>query len=537
MSVTYFIKNGFANIRTLMTSICADLTDPTVTTDNVQYFEGVYPFPFDPLTIFPSGTAYPAGNVVILESKLAVDPMANVETVSTPTGSINAAWRLGFVLHNDVTLTLHAGSRLNLPGMESGAAAGKLTFLTNRASNPDKLEFREPPGCVNIATWTEYNPSNYKIFGNVLRASIPGRTAGAGDAVLPGPNVSIPNEVFLSRISSIGAEGSYPMNYSLTLANRGMVLCVWEDNQEEISETVLGESGHGQYTDTDKLSKVYGNSPVRWVVFQRAVDRESGFVRGGRRLRGNLDFKTGTVINETSRCPVFCVFGNSNPAEYKKFIVRENDVLTPSPKRSASVNTVDSPAILNPLQQQSVTEQGEFVVTFLNNLATSRFRYGDELDLIGTVGAEVVGGGTNIKVKVYSDNYERTYSALYANKQYGGGMRIMVLTAANSDDESKNTEIRHNHPRQDYIYTVGYVGPYTAAPSDMRLKSNIVRVGTLPIGIGIYEYDIFDRREVGVMAQEVLLVKPEAVLTHEQGYYLVDYSKIDFERTVKKVYH
>ena len=72
MSVTYFIKNGFANIRTLMTSICADLTDPTVTTDNVQYFEGVYPFPFDPLTIFPSGTAYPAGNVVILESKLAI---------------------------------------------------------------------------------------------------------------------------------------------------------------------------------------------------------------------------------------------------------------------------------------------------------------------------------------------------------------------------------------------------------------------------------------------------------------------------------
>ncbi|NCW98228.1 MAG: hypothetical protein EBW71_04450, partial [Betaproteobacteria bacterium] len=45
--------------------------------------------------------------------------------------------------------------------------------------------------------------------------------------------------------------------------------------------------------------------------------------------------------------------------------------------------------------------------------------------------------------------------------------------------------------------------------SDRRLKSNIERVGVHPLGIGIYEYDIFDRRERGVMADEVLTVMPE----------------------------
>jgi hypothetical protein len=55
------------------------------------------------------------------------------------------------------------------------------------------------------------------------------------------------------------------------------------------------------------------------------------------------------------------------------------------------------------------------------------------------VGAEVVGGGTNIEVKVYQDGYTRTYSALYANRQYGNGMRIMVLTKADYRDEDKNT--------------------------------------------------------------------------------------------------
>ena len=62
--------------------------------------------------------------------------------------------------------------------------------------------------------------------------------------------------------------------------------------------------------------------------------------------------------------------------------------------------------------------------------------------------------------------------------------------------------------------------------SDIRLKSNIVKVGEHPLGIGIYEYDIFDRREHGVMAQEVLTVKPEAVAQHSSGYLMVNYGAL-----------
>jgi hypothetical protein len=62
--------------------------------------------------------------------------------------------------------------------------------------------------------------------------------------------------------------------------------------------------------------------------------------------------------------------------------------------------------------------------------------------------------------------------------------------------------------------------------SDRRLKSNIVRVGTHPLGVGIYEYDIFDRRERGVMAQEVEKVRPEAVIEHPDGYKMVNYAAL-----------
>jgi hypothetical protein len=59
--------------------------------------------------------------------------------------------------------------------------------------------------------------------------------------------------------------------------------------------------------------------------------------------------------------------------------------------------------------------------------------------------------------------------------------------------------------------------------SDRRLKSNIVRVGTHPRGIGVYEYDIFGQRQRGVMADEVKQVLPEAVVTHPSGYQMVNY--------------
>ena len=63
--------------------------------------------------------------------------------------------------------------------------------------------------------------------------------------------------------------------------------------------------------------------------------------------------------------------------------------------------------------------------------------------------------------------------------------------------------------------------------SDPRLKSNVVRVGTHRLGIGVYEYDIFGKRQRGVMADEVESVMPEAVALHPSGYKMVNYGMIN----------
>lgn len=63
--------------------------------------------------------------------------------------------------------------------------------------------------------------------------------------------------------------------------------------------------------------------------------------------------------------------------------------------------------------------------------------------------------------------------------------------------------------------------------SDRRLKSNVVRIGDHPrLPIGVYAYDIFGRREPGVMADEVLAVRPEAVSFDPSGYMKVDYGAL-----------
>lgn len=86
-----------------------------------------------------------------------------------------------------------------------------------------------------------------------------------------------------------------------------------------------------------------------------------------------------------------------------------------------------------------------------------------------------------------------------------------------------NMNNAYNSSMMNGLFSLGSAG--LAKFSDRRLKSNIVKVGNYN-GHNIYEYDIFGKRERGVMAQEVMSVKPDAVLVSNDGWLMVDYSKL-----------
>ena len=72
--------------------------------------------------------------------------------------------------------------------------------------------------------------------------------------------------------------------------------------------------------------------------------------------------------------------------------------------------------------------------------------------------------------------------------------------------------------------------------SDIRTKENIVPVGFLPNGLPVYEYEYKQEfkdnplaghgKFIGVMAQEVEQIMPEAVITLSNGYKAVNYGAL-----------
>jgi len=64
--------------------------------------------------------------------------------------------------------------------------------------------------------------------------------------------------------------------------------------------------------------------------------------------------------------------------------------------------------------------------------------------------------------------------------------------------------------------------------SDRRLKRDIAKVGVLDGDIDLYRYRYLwnDEMFVGVMAQDLLDIRPDAVVHRDDGYLAVDYSRL-----------
>jgi outer membrane immunogenic protein len=129
-----------------------------------------------------------------------------------------------------------------------------------------------------------------------------------------------------------------------------------------------------------------------------------------------------------------------------------------------------------------------------------------------------VGGGLNFAL------YREVW-VFVEYDHYWFGDHQMDLVASNQDSRlSVNV-------RQDV--DVVKAGLNVRFASDVRLKRDLVRLRTLDNGIGIYRFRYFwsDELYVGVMAQEVSKVIPEAVTEAPDGYLRVDYTRLGLQFT------
>jgi hypothetical protein len=277
-------------------------------------------------------------------------------------------------------------------------SANTLAYLTGTGIGDEgKYKFATPAGYADYGT--PNNPGTFfpKNDGEAIKV------IGVATEII-GSDVGFINRINLDRLSGL----AIPLSYELTVTQKGIFIGIWD---------VLSEQNGKRFN---------------WLAVQRSVDRISGGIRG--RARTTETGKVGTFLTNTKNSvgPVYCV--NSVNNLYYQFVVREEDQGGPTIPASAAVNSEDNTAIINPFDQQSITDDGKYVITFLNKLSTNRYRYPDELDMVGTLSSDVIGFGTETRISAYDEEkdpikpLQRVYRSMPSNSPFGTGMRLMVLT-------------------------------------------------------------------------------------------------------------
>lgn len=347
------------------------------------------------------------GNAVISKvANLNVDNnTANITLSSTQSPNLvgatvrlyfpfNQPWRLAFEANGRQTMNAYAATSVQLK--DDGTIARITDFngnVTDRAGMMGAL-----PSII-------YTANTGTTKGNVIT-----------DVGIDTANIY---QGFVNRsIRVANYPEAYPLSYIATFTDRGLFFGVWEGTW-----SVMQKSRSRQLSERDAW--------FNWFLVQRPVDRKTGQTR------------------TTGQSPVFCI--NSVGYKYWKFVVRERDVMHPTQgdKETQSYNfqantgnvflettqyrvpadrhSEDSHMLLNTTDQIALTEDSKYLVSFLYNLTTPRFRYSDELDMIGQTAGDVAMASSDIKIRAYGEDADRTYKSLAANLPYNAGLRICVL--------------------------------------------------------------------------------------------------------------
>lgn len=259
-----------------------------------------------------------------------------------------------------------------------------------------------------LSVTTGTTPYTMGLLGTTSEPNNQVASGGGGSTNRPlGSELWKPGQVFIGRgladASGTGAtlsgkseaykDAGDGVNYSYTLSigDHGVALFTWENTTE----------------DKPVFSMFAVQSPV------------------------NKD--TGAPLTDL-KSPIFCVYNNDNTG-YKKFIVNEADVATPTKTVPAGEDSTDSAAIINEEEQVAVKLDNKYLITFPNRVNTERFAYSEELDMIAYTSAKVIGEDTVLELKVYGEDTPRKYRAMKANKANNNGMRLLVLqNGAGVDD-------------------------------------------------------------------------------------------------------
>ena len=463
---------------------------------------------------YPIWTAQPTGNITLwqdpntsnIDSGVAI---ANITAQSNRTGTLaNVSYA-----PSSFTFTLEASGTVDpLNGTtDPNSIVGSPEPLIESKKQPWRVQFRvigeqsasaavatklqmyfdEKAGKVKISQVTN---DNGDIIDNV---GITGATQTNG--IFDENNLN--HRIYNRKVRVANQPQTFPLSYVLSISDHGFFLGIYEGSWSTIR---AGTSNNSNY--------------FNWMLVQRPVDRG-----------------TGKVLT-AGKAPVIHV--NSVNYKYYKSIVRESDILHPTVSVPADSHTPDSHAIFNSVEQVALTEDKTYLLSFPHNLTTPRFRYTEELDMIGTTSSDVVMSGQDIQFKTYGEPGPRTYRALPANGPLNTGLRIAVVSAPQGPRWiSPNGEISPTNlgtiqagfqPSDTRFQLLAAPVPVGFGETARQFPTFRLERGSLPLGLRIEKVaDIWQIRgtveAADYLEDTVIKFTIAAVNVEDSGYSLKDF--------------
>jgi len=207
---------------------------------------------------------------------------------------------------------------------------------------------------------------------------------------------------------------SSPLSYRITVEAHGIVFCTWAENMDDRGDC------HS------------------WFCIQRPKQSD------------------GEILPYTGKHPLWCVYsqnGGGNPNDMsafpsmdvngiRQFVVRERDIDLPSHSCSAVLGEGEHSAIINPMEQTSLQEDGTYLLNIPSGLNSWRYVYPYLLDLIAFSSADLSAHGYNVTHDVFGNGEPITYYAMKANRPENRGMRMFMKGPdVNAADEQEPFEV------------------------------------------------------------------------------------------------
>lgn len=257
----------------------------------------------------------------------------------------------------------------------------------------------------------------------------------------------------------------------------------------------------------------------------------------GGALKGLFGTDKGTIDTHATNSP----WAGVQPYLLDLFQRGQGAVNTPSPLAAQASNAVGgmlSPEFLNPSSNPAFAG----AVSDAIGQAKSAFagQYGGPAGQnLGNSGYQeaLARGLGSVATNAYADQYNKNLSAQLGAISAAPGVEASASPFANLEryksllaaglpfSQSTNQQPYYQNKTAQTLGIAATVAPFLL--SDVRAKENIERIGTHDTGIGIYKYQYKgdSAPQIGVLAQEVEQVKPEAV-AEVGGLKMVNYRMI-----------